>query len=99
MGSAWALLPSTSSQSSPSNTGAALPPDPSPTSFTGDRVLAQSILFMRDTILSKGAAEAVAQGDVGTVYKILKVRVLGQLTQSVALQSYCRPYPVAYFRI
>lgn len=54
---------------------------------------------MRDTILSKGAAEAVAQGDVGTVYKILKVRVLGQLTQSVALQSYCRPYPVAYFRI
>ncbi|KAI0730873.1 hypothetical protein C8Q76DRAFT_613345 [Earliella scabrosa] len=40
--------------------------------FKGDQVLAQSILFMRDTIVSKMTAEAVARGDIGTVYEALK---------------------------
>ena len=51
----------------------------------GDCVLAQSILFMRDAILSKLAAEAVARGDIGTVYEALKVRIVSVICELVAL--------------
>ncbi|KAM5533546.1 hypothetical protein V8D89_012762 [Ganoderma adspersum] len=74
-GSIWTPLPLTTSKTpSQPQLHATLPSDisPSPPPFIGDRVLAQSILFMRDTILSKGAAEAVARGDVGTLYETLK---------------------------
>ncbi|KAJ3726679.1 hypothetical protein C8R42DRAFT_573424 [Lentinula raphanica] len=40
---------------------------------TGDRVLANSISFMRDALLSRECANAVASGDVGRVWEVLKV--------------------------
>ncbi|KAJ3793040.1 hypothetical protein GGU11DRAFT_854030 [Lentinula aff. detonsa] len=39
----------------------------------GDHVLANSISFMRDTVLSRECANAVASGDVGRVWEVLKV--------------------------
>ncbi|KII83902.1 hypothetical protein PLICRDRAFT_58707, partial [Plicaturopsis crispa FD-325 SS-3] len=41
--------------------------------FTGDRVLARSIAFMRDTMISREAAFATAEGDVGRLYEMVKV--------------------------
>jgi hypothetical protein len=43
--------------------------------FQGDRVLSNSIGFMRDAMLSREVAEAVADGDVGRVYEALKVNL------------------------
>lgn len=40
----------------------------------GDHVLSNSIAFMRDTLLSRECASAVAVGDVGRVWEVLKVR-------------------------
>ncbi|KAJ3756736.1 hypothetical protein EV360DRAFT_47466 [Lentinula raphanica] len=39
----------------------------------GDRVLANSISFMRDALLSRECANAVASGDVGRVWEVIKV--------------------------
>ncbi|KAI0744072.1 hypothetical protein C8Q80DRAFT_1107396 [Daedaleopsis nitida] len=47
-------------------------PIPQDAPFEGDRVLAQSILLMRDTIMSRAMAEAVTRGDIGTVYECMK---------------------------
>ncbi|KDQ08758.1 hypothetical protein BOTBODRAFT_77208, partial [Botryobasidium botryosum FD-172 SS1] len=41
--------------------------------FSGDRVLANSILFLRDAIWFMEACYAVASGDMGRVYEIMKV--------------------------
>ncbi|KIM63152.1 hypothetical protein SCLCIDRAFT_15631 [Scleroderma citrinum Foug A] len=41
--------------------------------FKGDLVLARSIAFMRDALLSREAAYAAADGDVGWLYETLKV--------------------------
>ncbi|GBE84702.1 hypothetical protein SCP_0606820 [Sparassis crispa] len=41
--------------------------------FTGDRTLAQSIMFMHDTLLSQKVARAVAEGDIGRVYEGIKM--------------------------
>ncbi|KII90822.1 hypothetical protein PLICRDRAFT_123648 [Plicaturopsis crispa FD-325 SS-3] len=41
--------------------------------FKGDRVLARSIAFMRDAMISREAAYATAEGDVGRVYEAMKV--------------------------
>ncbi|KAL1945780.1 hypothetical protein VTO73DRAFT_1782 [Trametes versicolor] len=41
--------------------------------FSGDRTLAQSILFMINAMLSRDAAQAVAMGDVGRLWNDLKV--------------------------
>ncbi|OSC96922.1 hypothetical protein PYCCODRAFT_1335561, partial [Trametes coccinea BRFM310] len=43
------------------------------TTFGGDRTLAQSILFMMDTMLSRDAADAVAMGDVGRLWNNMKI--------------------------
>ncbi|KAH9922250.1 uncharacterized protein B0H18DRAFT_1121064 [Fomitopsis serialis] len=40
---------------------------------TGDRSLAQSMLFMIDAALSRAVAQAVAMGDVGSVYEGIKM--------------------------
>jgi hypothetical protein len=40
--------------------------------FRGDRVLAKSISFMRDALISQECAYAVAEGDTGRVYECLK---------------------------
>jgi len=47
----------------------------------GDRVLANSITFMRDALMSREISYAIADGDVGRVYEILKVifYILNQL--------------------
>jgi len=42
------------------------------TSFTGDRSLAQSMLFMIDAALSRSVAQAVAMGDVGSVVVVTR---------------------------
>lgn len=39
----------------------------------GDHVLASSITFMRDALMSREMSYAVAEGDMGRVYEILKV--------------------------
>ncbi|TEB21750.1 hypothetical protein FA13DRAFT_1642380 [Coprinellus micaceus] len=39
----------------------------------GDRVLANSITFMRDALLEREVNYAIAEGDVGRVYQIMKV--------------------------
>jgi hypothetical protein len=41
--------------------------------FLGDRVLARSIVFMRDTLISREVAYAIAEGDVGRAYEGIKV--------------------------
>ncbi|RDB30543.1 hypothetical protein Hypma_007322 [Hypsizygus marmoreus] len=41
--------------------------------FVGDRVLANSIAFMRDAIISREMSYAIAEGDVGRVYEVMKV--------------------------
>jgi len=41
--------------------------------FKGDLVLARSISFMRDALLSREAAYAAADGNVGRLYEALKV--------------------------
>jgi len=43
--------------------------------FKGDRTLAKSITVMRDFIWQRELAYAVAEGDVGRVYEILKVGI------------------------
>ncbi|KAI9065081.1 hypothetical protein FKP32DRAFT_1533919, partial [Trametes sanguinea] len=44
-----------------------------PAEFEGDCTLAQSILFMMDTMLSRDAADAVAMGDVGRLWNNMKI--------------------------
>ncbi|CAL1706858.1 unnamed protein product [Somion occarium] len=41
--------------------------------FTGDRCLMQSIVFMRDALVSREFTYALAEGDVGRVYEALKI--------------------------
>jgi hypothetical protein len=48
--------------------------------FEGDRTLAKSITVMRDLIWQRELAYAVAEGDVGRVYEILKVWTLCEYT-------------------
>ncbi|KIJ17495.1 hypothetical protein PAXINDRAFT_9449 [Paxillus involutus ATCC 200175] len=43
------------------------------TRFHGDLILVKSIAFMRDALLSREAAYAVADGDAGRVYETMKV--------------------------
>jgi hypothetical protein len=42
----------------------------------GDRVLANSITFMRDALMSREMSYAIAEGDPGRVYEIMKVCIL-----------------------
>jgi len=51
----------------------AAPQDIPPEDFKGDRVLARSIALMQDLMWSRECANAVAEGDAGRVYEILKV--------------------------
>jgi len=45
----------------------------SDTTFKGDLILARSIAFMRDALVSREAAYAAAEGDVGRLYEMIKV--------------------------
>jgi hypothetical protein len=40
----------------------------------GDRVLAHTVTFMRDAMMSREMSYAIAEGDVGRVYEVMKVR-------------------------
>jgi len=42
----------------------------------GDRVLANSITFMRDAMMSREMSYAIAEGDAGRVYEVMKVCLL-----------------------
>ena len=63
--------------------------------FTGDCVLANSITFMRDTLLSREVASAAAAGDVGRFWEILKVsttttfRIGSHHVEQVMLFHFC----------
>lgn len=48
------------------------------TTWTGDQVLAQSIMMMHDFMLAREMSLATASGDAGRVYEVLKV--LGEYT-------------------
>ncbi|KAH9893369.1 hypothetical protein C8Q73DRAFT_828246 [Cubamyces lactineus] len=67
MGTAWTSEPSSVTAKSTATTNGG------ESTFTGDRSLAQSILFIMDTMLSRDAAEAVAVGDVGRLWNDLKI--------------------------
>lgn len=41
--------------------------------FQGDRVLANSIAFMRDALIEREMSYAMAEGDPGRVYEMMKV--------------------------
>ena len=43
------------------------------TAFLGDQVLARSIAFMRETMLAREMTLAIAEGDVGRVWEVIKV--------------------------
>ncbi|KAH9949518.1 hypothetical protein B0H21DRAFT_672644, partial [Amylocystis lapponica] len=51
------------------NDAASIPPEP----FKGDRVLYHSIVFIRDGVVSREFAYAMAEGDVGRAYEALKI--------------------------
>jgi hypothetical protein len=59
--------------SAPKKKGRKAPEEPEEP-FLGDRVLARSIVFMRDTLISREAAYAIAEGDVGRAYEVIKVQ-------------------------
>lgn len=48
-------------------------PLPTPEEFMGDQVLARSIAFMRETMISREAMLASVEGDVGRLYEMIKV--------------------------
>ena len=50
------------------------------TVFKGDLMLARSIAFMRDALISREAAYAVAEGDVGRLYEMIKVSYILPVT-------------------
>jgi hypothetical protein len=54
--------------------------DASKEAFKGDRVLAKSISFMRDALISRECAYAVAEGDTGRVYECLKASSLPHIS-------------------
>ena len=45
------------------------------TAFLGDQVLARSIAFMRETMLARETTLAIAEGDVGRVWEVIKIMV------------------------
>ncbi|KAI1781904.1 hypothetical protein LXA43DRAFT_1069592 [Ganoderma leucocontextum] len=47
--------------------------EPEHAQFVGDRSLAQSIMFMADTMLSRDASHAVANGDIGRLWNDMKM--------------------------
>ena len=51
------------------STASDIPPEP----YRGDKTLANSIMLMRDSILAREYAQAVAEGDPGRVYEAMKV--------------------------
>ena len=64
------------SHTSSKHAGQPLPPmAQNPDHLDGDRVLGQSIVFIRDAIRLCEFVYATAEGDVGRVYEVLKVRV------------------------
>jgi hypothetical protein len=54
-------------------TGSAMAATESVSSFKGDRLLAKSIKFMHETMISCEAGYAVAEGDIGRAYECVKV--------------------------
>ena len=74
--------------------------------FKGDHVLARSIVLIRKSIWACECAYAVAEGDSGRVYKILKVRCMGlrrddiNLTFSIGhVIHFCRLEPYQVYSI
>lgn len=66
-------------------------PDTAGRHIKGDRVLANSINFMRDALMSREMSYAIAEGDVGRVYEILKVclKIIIQHFNSYFLIRFC----------
>ncbi|KAI9066783.1 hypothetical protein FKP32DRAFT_1565201 [Trametes sanguinea] len=81
VGSRWGQSHSESTPSSPINdatlreppTTAASDSEPAVPTFSGDRTLAQSILFMSDAMLARDISDAVAIGDIGRVWNDMKI--------------------------
>ena len=59
-------------------------------SFQGDRSLAKSIMFMHETMVSREAAYAVAERDIGRAYECVKV--------SLKYNSECKVTHMSSFR-
>ena len=58
--------------------------------FQGDRSLAKSMIFMHETMVSREAAYAVAEGDIGRAYECVKV--------SLKYNSECKVTHMSSFR-
>lgn len=56
---------------------------------SGDQSLAQSILFMRDTMVSRDASHAVASGDVGRLWEDMKVSIAHLLNMWSSFSRLC----------
>lgn len=85
LGSSW------TQPSSPSASSATMEP------FHGDRMLAQSIALIRDTIVLREFVLATCEGDVGRVYEAMKVsHIFSLLLGSSELTQYCPGYGVHF---
>lgn len=71
LGSRW--TPHTSNPTSAAPSQSTKQPDTAGRNKKGDRVLSNTIGFMRDAILSREVSYAIAEGDAGRVYEIMKV--------------------------
>jgi hypothetical protein len=78
-------------KSTPPKSAAGIP-DTSKEPFKGDRVLAKSISFMRDALISRECAYALADGNTGCVYECLKVS--DSTVASAALIRPCVGYAI-----
>jgi hypothetical protein len=58
--------------------------------FKGDRVLSQSIALLGDIMWAWECAYAVAEGDAGRVYEVLKVGQISRVFACVVLKAGCR---------
>lgn len=84
-GSPWVAAPSASDKSSQGSAKCSELADDAQMDTKGDRVLSNSITFMRDALLSRELSYAIAEGDVGRVYEVIKVWTMQY-----------RPKPCAY---
>ncbi|KAI1790500.1 hypothetical protein LXA43DRAFT_973673 [Ganoderma leucocontextum] len=78
---------STESESSSSHASSGADSESEGQAFSGDRTLAQSILFMRDAMVSRDASHAVAMGDVGRMWEDLKMICILELESSPSLRE------------
>jgi hypothetical protein len=67
------ILPSNVSKNLKSKSKLGAQPEKTTTSFQGDQVLSRSIAYMRETMLAREMTLAIAEGDVGRLWEVIKI--------------------------